>query len=192
MNRAIAARSRGSNSAMRARERSRSADSTAGRNRAAGEIEAVLRRPQAPVGGEAAAARRDRRDAAPRLRSGRADREGRARAPRDAAGARRTAGRGRPRAGSILPPSSAIRSSRTGTAISAAAVGVGARRSLAWSISVVSVSCPTAEISGIAEAAAARTTISSLNAIRSSRLPPPRATMISSRPRHRTAFAEGG
>ena len=72
-----------------------------------------------------------------------------------------------------------MRSSRTGTAISAAAVGVGARRSLAWSIRVVSVSCPTAEISGIAEAAAARTTISSLNAIKSSRLPPPRATMIS-------------
>src|SRR5260221_13275687 len=44
-------------------------------------------------------------------------------------------------------------------------------------MSVVSVSWPTAEISGIAEAAAARTTISSLNAIRSSRLPPPRATM---------------
>ena len=44
---------------------------------------------------------------------------------------------------------------RTGTAISAAAVGVGARRSEAKSISVVSVSCPTAEISGMAEAAAA-------------------------------------
>ncbi len=44
-------------------------------------------------------------------------------------------------------------------------------------MSVVSVSCPTAEISGIDDAAAARTTISSLNGIRSSRLPPPRATM---------------
>ena len=71
----------------------------------------------------------------------------------------------------------AVSSARTGTAISAAAVGVGARRSAAKSISVVSVSCPTAEISGIALAAAARTTISSLNGIRSSRLPPPRATI---------------
>ena len=42
-------------------------------------------------------------------------------------------------------------SARTGTASSAAAVGVGARRSAAWSINVVSVSCPTAEISGIGE-----------------------------------------
>ena len=40
-------------------------------------------------------------------------------------------------------------SERTGTAISAAAVGVGARRSEAKSISVTSVSCPTAEMSGI-------------------------------------------
>ena len=54
-------------------------------------------------------------------------------------------------------------SARTGTAISAAAVGVGARRSAAKSISVMSVSWPTAEISGIMLAAAARTTISSLN-----------------------------
>ena len=43
-------------------------------------------------------------------------------------------------------------SERTGTAISAAAVGVGARRSEAKSISVVSVSCPTAEISGMVRA----------------------------------------
>ena len=66
---------------------------------------------------------------------------------------------------------------RTGTAISAAAVGVGARRSAAWSISVVSVSCPTAEMSGIGDSAAARTTSSSLNAHRSSIEPPPRATI---------------
>ena len=68
-------------------------------------------------------------------------------------------------------------SARTGTAFSAAALGVGARWSDAWSISVVSVSWPTAEISGIAEAAAARTTTSSLKAHRSSRPPPPRATI---------------
>ncbi len=72
-------------------------------------------------------------------------------------------------------------------AISAAAVGVGARRSEAKSISVVSVSCPTAEISGMRQAAAARTTISSLNAIRSSRLPPPRATISTSGPGDRSA-----
>ena len=68
-------------------------------------------------------------------------------------------------------------SARTGTAISAAAVGVGARRSAAKSISVMSVSWPTAEISGIMLSAAARTTISSLNDHRSSSEPPPRATM---------------
>ena len=81
-----------------------------------------------------------------------------------------------------LPKSSvwAIRSARTGTAISAAALGVGARRSETKSIRVVSVSWPTAEISGMVEAAAARTTISSLKAHRSSRLPPPRATISTS------------
>ena len=66
---------------------------------------------------------------------------------------------------------------RTGTAISAAAVGVGARLSAAKSISVISVSWPTAEISGIMLSAAARTTISSLNDHRSSSEPPPRATI---------------
>ena len=75
---------------------------------------------------------------------------------------------------------SATRSARAGTASSAAAVGVGARRSDTKSISVVSVSWPTAEISGMRQAAAARMTISSLNAIRSSRLPPPRATISTS------------
>ena len=69
---------------------------------------------------------------------------------------------------------------RTGTAISAAAVGVGARTSAAKSISVTSVSWPTAEISGIMLSAAARTTISSLNDHRSSIEPPPRATIIRS------------
>ena len=74
----------------------------------------------------------------------------------------------------------AASSASTGTAISAAAVGVGARRSAAKSINVVSVSCPTALINGIGDSAAARTTISSLNAHRSSIDPPPRATMIRS------------
>ena len=72
------------------------------------------------------------------------------------------------------------KSRKTGTAISAAAVGVGARRSAAKSISVVSVSWPTAEISGMDDSAAARTTISSLNGNRSSNEPPPRATISTS------------
>ncbi len=67
-----------------------------------------------------------------------------------------------------------------GTAHSAALVGVGARASATRSISVQSVSWPTAEMSGIALAAAARTTISSLKPHRSSRLPPPRATISTS------------
>ncbi len=54
------------------------------------------------------------------------------------------------------------------------------RRSEAKSISVVSVSWPTAEIRGISEAAAARTTTSSLKAHKSSKEPPPRATISKS------------
>ena len=71
-------------------------------------------------------------------------------------------------------------SARTGTANSAAAVGVGARTSAARSISVQSVSWPTAAISGIALRAAARTAISSLKLHRSSSEPPPRATISTS------------
>ena len=67
-----------------------------------------------------------------------------------------------------------------GTAHSAALVGVGARASAARSMRVQSVSWPTAEMSGMALAAAARTTISSLKPHRSSRLPPPRATISTS------------
>ena len=74
----------------------------------------------------------------------------------------------------------ATSSTRTGTTISAAPVGVGARRSAAWSMSVQSVSWPTAETSGIALSAAARTTTSSLKPHRSSIDPPPRATMSTS------------
>ena len=87
--------------------------------------------------------------------------------------ARSSASRARPPSCATAKSSSA----RTGTAISAAAVGVGARRSAAKSISVVSVSCPTALISGIGDSAAARTTASSLKAHRSSIEPPPRATI---------------
>ncbi len=73
-----------------------------------------------------------------------------------------------------------IRSSMTGTASSAAADGVGARRSAARSASVKSVSCPTALITGICESNIASTTRSSLNAYRSSADPPPLPTMITS------------
>ena len=77
-------------------------------------------------------------------------------------------------------PAVASSSAFTGTAISAAPVGVGARMSAARSISVQSVSWPTAEISGMSDAATARASASSLKPQRSSRLPPPRATMIRS------------
>ena len=71
-------------------------------------------------------------------------------------------------------------SSLSGTANSAAAVGVGALKSATKSINVVSVSCPMAEIMGILHLETALTTFSSLKAQRSSRLPPPLATIINS------------
>ena len=67
------------------------------------------------------------------------------------------------------------------TTISAAADGVGARRSATKSAIVTSVSWPTAEITGIFDATIARATASSLNAQRSSSDPPPRASTITSR-----------
>src|SRR2546423_15427599 len=60
---------------------------------------------------------------------------------------------------------------------SAAAEGVGARRSATKSAIVKSVSCPTAEITGTEQAAMARATLSSLKVHKSSIDPPPRATM---------------
>ena len=81
---------------------------------------------------------------------------------------------------SSIEESQPIKSALTGTAYSAAAVGVGARKSEAKSISVVSVSCPTADINGISLSAAARTTDSSLNPHKSSIEPPPLATIINS------------
>ena len=70
----------------------------------------------------------------------------------------------------------ATNSSAAGATSSAASLGVRARTSAARSDSVTSISCPTAETTGIREAAIARTTGSSLNAQRSSMLPPPRVT----------------
>ena len=74
----------------------------------------------------------------------------------------------------------ASKSSRRATTSSAAWDGVAARRSAARSVSVTSISWPTAEIVGMRQAATARTTFSSLKADRSSREPPPRATMTTS------------
>ncbi len=107
--------------------------------------------------------------------------DGRARASARTSARRRSASRMTAAASlRAKPPVCAAISERTGTVISAAAVGVGARRSAAWSISVQSVSWPTAETSGIMLPAAARTTISSLKPHRSSSEPPPRATMMTS------------
>ena len=64
-----------------------------------------------------------------------------------------------------------------GTAISAAADGVGALKSATKSAIVKSVSCPTADIIGIFELNIALAVISSLNAHRSYILPPPRPTI---------------
>ncbi|MNI25893.1 hypothetical protein D3C73_795720 [compost metagenome] len=76
--------------------------------------------------------------------------------------------------------SCAASSAACGTASSAAAVGVAARRSAAKSAIVKSVSWPTAEMTGIPEAAIARATASSLKAHSSSREPPPRPTISTS------------
>ncbi len=74
------------------------------------------------------------------------------------------------------------KSSLRATTISAAADGVGARRSATKSAMVTSVSCPTADIVGTGHPAIARATTSSLNAQRSSIEPPPRPTITTSTP----------
>ena len=71
----------------------------------------------------------------------------------------------------------------SGTTSLAAAVGVDARTSAARSQSGVSCSCPTADTTGTGQSATARTTRSSENGSRSSKLPPPRASTITSAPR---------
>ncbi|CEV42025.1 Uncharacterised protein [Streptococcus pneumoniae] len=67
-----------------------------------------------------------------------------------------------------------------GAASSAAAVGVGARKSATKSAIVKSVSWPTAEIIGISLLKIALATISSLKAHNSSIEPPPRPTISTS------------
>src|SRR5881227_1454271 len=77
--------------------------------------------------------------------------------------------RPRPRARRALSwPRSAATSRRSGVAASAAADGVGARWSATRSHKVLSVSCPTAEITGTGTAATARATRSELKLHRSS------------------------
>ena len=76
--------------------------------------------------------------------------------------------------------------SRSGTAASAAADGVAARRSATRSTTDVSISWPTAEITGTVQAATARATRSSLKAQRSSRAPPPRPMITTSAPPQRS------
>ena len=70
--------------------------------------------------------------------------------------------------------------SPSGETFTAASVGVSARRSAARSVSVTSISWPTPATTGMRAAATARTSTSSLKLQRSSRLPPPRTSAITS------------
>src|SRR5205809_417548 len=76
---------------------------------------------------------------------------------------------------------------RSGLTSSAAAVGVGARRSATKSAIVKSVSWPIPVTTGIGHARIARATISSLKAHKSSMLPPPRTSNMTSHPPSRPA-----
>src|SRR5436190_1075081 len=76
---------------------------------------------------------------------------------------------------------------RSGLTSSAAAVGVGARRSATKSAIVKSVSCPMPVTTGTGHARIARATISSLKAHKSSTLPPPRTSNMTSHPPSRPA-----
>ncbi len=71
-------------------------------------------------------------------------------------------------------------SATSGTTRFAASVGVDARRSATSSSSGRSASCPIALTTGVWQAAAVRTSASSLKASRFWKSPPPRATMITS------------
>ena len=80
------------------------------------------------------------------------------------------------------PSRRCCRSPALGASSSAAAEGVGARTSATKSLIDTSVSWPTALTIGVAQAATARATASSLKHQRSSREPPPRARISASKP----------
>src|SRR5216684_4334195 len=75
-------------------------------------------------------------------------------------------------------PNESSRSASTGASFSAAALGVGARKSATKSAMVKSTSCPIAETTGLGQTAIARATTSSLKVHRSSTEPPPRVTAM--------------
>ena len=153
------------------------------------------RRGRSPPGADdrvAAAERRERRERLQaRPRAGRAPRAA-ARAggaaPPEAARPVARAGCGRARAAREAPARAVDastrgrRRAREGRARRALLPrsGVAARASAARSQSGVSCSCPTADTIGTREEATARTTASSLNGSRSSKLPPPRARTTTS------------
>ncbi len=146
------------------------------RQRARGALRRARPGRQAP----AASARPVGREFGAQHRGSRRRAAGCVRGPRNGGGARRGRG-GAPASGGARGQRSARSARRApGPRARRQRLGVGARRSAAKSMSVVSVSWPTAEMSGIALAAAARTTISSLKGHKSSIEPPPRATMRTS------------
>ena len=126
--------------------------------------------------------------------------------PAPAASGSSAAGPGRPgapgpgRAGAAAGRAAASRVSLSqvstsglfGTTFVAASVGVRARRSATMSEMTRSVSWPTPLTTGMRLSKIAWATPSSLNAHRSSRLPPPRPTIITSTPRQRVERADGG
>ena len=81
-----------------------------------------------------------------------------------------------------------INSSYEKTVSSAAADGVGALKSATKSAIVVSVSCPTADTTGVLHSKIALATISSLKAHKSSIEPPPLPTIITSTPNWSSAL----
>ena len=108
-------------------------------------------------------------------------------ARRRSSAARPARARARARASARARGRAARQLQSSGTTSRPAIVGVDARTSAARSQSGVSCSCPTAETTGTGHAATARTSRSSLNGSRSSKLPPPRASTITSTPGARRA-----
>ena len=116
---------------------------------------------------------------ASRPRSGSAS-TGRCRSAASSRSSRSTQPASARRARSRSPATRAVSSRRSGTSRRPASVGVEQRRSATWSTSGVSGSCPIAETTGVRHAATARQSVSSENGSRSSTLPPPRASTMTS------------